>query len=545
MRQCLSAVQAFRKALAVVLLCLAQTCAALEGESPVKELAQAAPPAEPSLGKEAAGAEAAGAATTLQVSTTPATPAASGTSETLPSSIVDGAGEKADETDDGDDGDDDEDSDKPDFKSTVMKALVEERPPWNVKGNNTMEWTESYIQSSPLLGYFKAIRDWLANPDAPQLAIGIVAQLFGLVVAGASRWIWSGLAAFVVAILGAGFFHYEDLSMELVGGSLVLQLLFALQVAGVLGVATFLGIGGLQVLVGAIVGLFAGVSTCLWPSLVMGRFIWYSLWTILGAVAMAIFDLAVVATLLPLLGGLIFAGGFGTVLGLFSDSAWFPAEPTFWDATSELLGPHGVWLLGLLMAIGLLGAVGMAAGKAAIVAPTLLGVGLFITSIATVSGWGCGVIHRCPELLEPADHWQWPLLGCTLWTLVACGTAFGQAVFLYPLLPGAADNLSPEEDRMVRRICEAAGVDRTTALMALREAGGDVDAAAEQLLIGGGSLGGGRSSATSRPKTMRGRQRPTGLSLAEAGRSDGNQYAPLQTTRHATRSSNAFGFDGP
>mmetsp|Transcript_62414 Transcript_62414/g.115873 ORF Transcript_62414/g.115873 Transcript_62414/m.115873 type:complete len:502 (+) Transcript_62414:160-1665(+) len=431
--------------------------------------------------------------------------------------------------------DDEEDGEVKAWRAAVTEALVADNPPWNVKGNETWSGTAAYVQSSPMLGYLHAILTWLDNPDAPQVAICIVACVFGIMVAAASQWIWPGLVATLTGLLFAGFAHYEDVTIALVGEMVVLQVLMALQVGALLGLAAYLGIEGVQVVLGTAMGLFIGWGTCLWSSMAILRVLWYCLWTLLGALSMWLLPLLVLVTELALLGGLLFAGGLGAALSHFVDMVVLPpSESTLIASIRQLLGPHGVVLLSFLMGLGLLGAIGAKVSKLPIVPVALLALGLFISTIATTTGWGCKLINRCPSWLEPVSSWQWPLIGCTLWALVTCGATFLQARLL--VQPGG--DLSPEEERLVRRIMEPCGCDRATAIYALRAAGGNADQAAENIMLGNavppptGTYTGSMRSSSKQPQTMRGRRKPQGLSLEANSRGDDSQYPLLPTTRH-------------
>jgi len=436
-------------------------------------------------------------------------------------------------------GENNEDSQVKEWRAAVTEALVADNPPWNVKGNETLTGTESYVQSSPLLGYFRAILAWLDNPDAPQVAISVVACMFGLMVAAASQWIWPGLVAGLTALLFAGFAHYEDVTIELVGEMVVMQVLLAVQVGALLGLAAYLGIEGVQVVLGTFMGLFIGWGTSLWSSMALVRVVWYSVWTLLGAMSMWLLPLLALVTELAVIGGLLFAGGLGAALSHFVDMPLLPpSESTLIGSIRQLLGPHGVALLSLLMGLGLLGAVGAKLSKQPIVPVVLLALGMFVSTVATTTGWGCKLIDRCPSWLEPVSSWQWPLLGCTLWALVTCGTAFLQARLL--VQPGGAEDiyLSPEEERLVRRIMEPCNCDRATAIGALRAANGNADQAVENIMLGHaippptGTYSGSMRSSSKAPQTMRGRRKPQGLSMEATSRGDDSQYPLLPTTRH-------------
>merc|ERR1740139_1318106 len=190
-----------------------------------------------------------------------------------------------------------------------------------------------------------------------------------------------------------------------------------------MAVATYYGFEGAQLLFGAAVGLAIAMGTDGIVSLVHYHYatkVWWCIWSGVCAFLFVNEDsrTIILATLTPILGGflLVSAGG---VLACYLGAPLLPKHAQVADAAAALLGNAGLDALAAQGVFGIIGAAVYKLTSISFYAGIPCGLGILLGMLATISGFGCTVVHRCPHWLEPVDSKLWPLIGGGVWALAS------------------------------------------------------------------------------------------------------------------------------
>jgi hypothetical protein len=166
--------------------------------------------------------------------------------------------------------------------------------------------------------------------------------------------------------------------------------------------------------------------------------LWYSAGAILGLVLMTGWRKAVLATVAPLIGGLLIASSVGVLLSrpvggiplhLTQSKVLYmvPPENILWpDAVLELLhGTGGSLVYHLVCA--LVSAFAYLTLRSRLIATLCLSFSILASGCVAAVGLGCDPTkQRCPAWMLPANHWQWPLVGSGMWLLITALSVWRQ-----------------------------------------------------------------------------------------------------------------------
>ncbi|CAE7226049.1 unnamed protein product [Symbiodinium natans] len=163
---------------------------------------------------------------------------------------------------------------------------------------------------SPLFVYANSFSDWLKGTSY-QWTVAGAALLVGLCLTWDGPRMWQFLFTAAVSALAAGAACYEANVQEM--GIFSTAILMA-QAAGTLGLATFWGFEGSQVLLGACSGFAAAYGTGAWTrpldeQLPGTSICWYILGAMFGVLVFTTWRPQMLACLAPMLGGLLTASG--------------------------------------------------------------------------------------------------------------------------------------------------------------------------------------------------------------------------------------------
>jgi len=286
-------------------------------------------------------------------------------------------------------------------------------------GHFSQRSTTHNLERSPIVRFATAVDTWLHDPSAPQLYIGVGATFVGVCMCGCGSMAWQYLFSFAVALATALFVSYQDETLKLAPGPIGNSVLI-LQVAIVMGVATFLGFDGSQMILGCAVGLLSAYFTDPLASSWEKEFPWISFaWFCAGAafggVIFTAFRPSSLATLAPLIGGFLVISGSGALCTWVGGKIILEENTTWIDAASALLGhTGGAGMVGQCMLALISAMVFNATGDTTkSVIPMAIGLGL--GALGTSTGFGCSLFKNCAPWLEPARIWAWPLLGGLGW----------------------------------------------------------------------------------------------------------------------------------
>lgn len=314
-------------------------------------------------------------------------------------------------------------------------------------GHDSLHSTTQNLQRSPVVRFAKAVDTWLHDPAAPQFYIGVAAIVVGTCLLFCfGPMAWQYIFSFAMALCTALFVSYQDETLKLAPGAIGNGVLI-LQVAIIMGVATFLGFEGSQMLLGCVVGLLSAYFTDPLAASWEKEFPWLSFaWLCAGAanggIVFTAFRQLSLATLAPLIGGFLVISGSGALFTWLGINIILEEHTTWIDAAIALLGHTG--------GAGMVGQSVMALISAVVFSWTgdpkmsilPMAIGLGLGALASAIGLGCS-IHKfyCTPFVQPPRIWAWPLVGGLGWM----GTAAGGAV--WQLTQIAEERKSPKSRR--------------------------------------------------------------------------------------------------
>lgn len=304
----------------------------------------------------------------------------------------------------------------------------------NMTSNYSEEQTVEYIDHSPLAGYVEWLQEVLHDPEQKQIIWGAFFIVFGFTVTLFGSQVWDYLFPFLVGLFFVGFIFYQEEALNLVAGEgIAARIAVVLQVGITMALATWNGLEGSQLLLGAGLGFLAaqGSSGCLislepkFPGVATS---WCCIISFLGSLLFIhegqYFYLAV---LTPMFGSYAAAAGLGSLAAYIGLDNIVSKDALFTDVAQELLGNSGP------SALAWLGFFGAAAGlrhrlasfstdsersKVDQQAAVIGSVAIFGLMLANTTGFGCRVVDRCPAWLEPVEKKMWPLCGGLIWALL-------------------------------------------------------------------------------------------------------------------------------
>lgn len=321
-------------------------------------------------------------------------------------------------------------------------------------GNFTLQSQKANIINSPVLFFVGDLSNWLHDPASPQIFIAIISSILGLCLCGCGSMIWRGFCALCIAAAGGCFVLYENESIPHLTPGLVGNGVLATQVALTLFFAVYLGFEGSQVILGSALGIAFARATDVMLLTVEDKapfasFAWSCICAALGALLLQAWcRQTILATVAPLVGGLLVVSGSGTILAQCGALAKLSPDVIWLHAAGALLGNAGYGLFTLQCMLCMLSSAIFAiknggekqdSARLATPSPGLalipMGLGLFFGSLSTATGLGCTLIHKCPSWLTPAKEPFWPLVGGLAWMVVSLLGAFVQL----SSLPGSSD----------------------------------------------------------------------------------------------------------
>lgn len=309
--------------------------------------------------------------------------------------------------------------------------------------------------SSPIAAYIRGMSDWLQQSPY-QVLIALAALTSGAACAWNGPGVWQ--AMFILgASLGAAAMVRFELQLRHAAPNAFAECLLVLTVALIVALTAHSGFEGSQVMLGAALGFSGALVSGAWargldaslPGTSIG---WYCVGSSFGVWVFSTCRRPLLATMGPLLGSYLVVASVGYLLGMLvatEDSArapWLflplPHEP--WRASAAvLLGPlgSGAWPWHGLCA--LLAALLDGCRRRAIAVALLVSFIVLTAMGALVVGMQCKTHGKridgtsCPSQLAVVDRWQWQLVGCLAWALLAAASGWRQLLALESSQDGA------------------------------------------------------------------------------------------------------------
>eukprot|EP00930_Biecheleria_cincta_P087491 TRINITY_DN76718_c0_g1_i1.p1 TRINITY_DN76718_c0_g1~~TRINITY_DN76718_c0_g1_i1.p1 ORF type:complete len:591 (+),score=106.29 TRINITY_DN76718_c0_g1_i1:39-1811(+) len=311
--------------------------------------------------------------------------------------------------------------------------------------------------SSPVAAYTRGMSDWLQQSPY-QVLIALAALLSGAVCAWNGPGVWQ--AVFILGVsLGAAAMVRFELQLRHLAPNAFAEGLLILTVTLIIALAAHSGFEGSQVMLGAALGFSGAMVSGAWaqgldaslPGTSLG---WYCVGSCIGVWVFSTCRRPLLATMGPLLGSYLVVASLGYMLGRLvatgdtESRPWpflpLPDQP--WPASAAvLLGPlgSGAWpwhgLCALLAAL-------LDGCRRRTLAVALLISYIALTALGgLVVGMQCKSDGKrtdgsnCPSQFAAIDRWQWQLVGCIAWAVLAAAAGWRQLLALESTPEGAGE----------------------------------------------------------------------------------------------------------
>lgn len=293
---------------------------------------------------------------------------------------------------------------------------------------------QEVFESSPFLRYVKHFDRWLKE-SSYQVSIAFGALLCGGLCSWNGPKLWEVIVISCFSLAAAWLVRFEAEQRQLAPNVLA-EILLMLAAGCTVALAVQSGFEGSQVLIGSLLGFLAAVYCGLanWAQSADGALhglalTWYLSCSAFGIWIFTSWRQPLLATLAPLTGSFLVISGLGFLLSRGLDLSMLPRQDESFSAGAMvLLGPLGLHALPWHGACALLAASLHTCRRQGLAVMVLVGYVLLVALGGLVAGLECKNGKRsdgtnCPKALAVVGQWQWQLLGCSLWAMLAafCG----------------------------------------------------------------------------------------------------------------------------
>lgn len=300
------------------------------------------------------------------------------------------------------------------------------------------------------------------DPASPQILIAVAAIVLGLFFCCCASMIWPVFFSMLVAAAGACFILYDSKTVPELTPQPYGNIVLATQTGITLFLATYIGFEGAQVIFGSCLGLATAHTTdvmllSLQAKVPFASFAWSCTCAALGVIIFH--DLCrqtVLATLAPLIGGLLVVSGAGTVAAQSGALPALSPNEVWIDALCSLFGDVGPLLFVAECFFCVLSSALYACKKQQHekYGPTMypqaglsicpMVFGLVIGAVVTLTGLSSRPLSctatsgkQCPPWRTPVKNHAWPAMAGLAWVVISSS---GSMIQLYNL-PSAQDKL--------------------------------------------------------------------------------------------------------
>ncbi|CAL1134985.1 unnamed protein product [Cladocopium goreaui] len=320
-------------------------------------------------------------------------------------------------------------------KSTITKA----RPNLKLHGvpQDVYRFHQQLLETSPFLRYVKHFDRWLSeSPYQASIAVG------ALLCGGLCSWngpkLWELIVITCFSLSAVWLVRFEAERRQLAPNWLAEILLMAVTGCTV-ALSVHSGFEGSQVLIGSVLGFLAAVYCGVANLTQAAGFLhgmtltWYLTGSAFGVWVFTAWRQPLLATLAPLSGSYLVVVGLGFLMAKGFHSSLLPRHDEPWSSAAlVLLGPLGLHSLPWHGACALLAASLHRCRRQIFAVLVLVAYVILVALGALVAGLDCKSDGKrsdgtdCPQALAVPGKWQWQLLGCSLWAVLAAWSGYRQ-----------------------------------------------------------------------------------------------------------------------